>query len=42
MVYAAFYLLGSKLKKLVYPPGFMGLAASIYYPQQAIAFAQVS
>ncbi|XP_073920482.1 MICOS complex subunit MIC26 isoform X1 [Castor canadensis] len=33
---------GSKLKKLVYPPGFMGLAASIYYPQQAIAFAQVS
>ncbi|XP_048192121.1 MICOS complex subunit MIC26 isoform X1 [Perognathus longimembris pacificus] len=33
---------GSKIKKLVYPPTFMGLAASIYYPQQAIAFAQVS
>uniref|UniRef100_H0WJR2 MICOS complex subunit n=1 Tax=Otolemur garnettii TaxID=30611 RepID=H0WJR2_OTOGA len=32
---------GSKVKKLVYPPGFMGLAASIYYPQQAIAFVQV-
>ncbi|XP_004449886.2 MICOS complex subunit MIC26 isoform X2 [Dasypus novemcinctus] len=31
---------GSKIKKLVYPPGFMGLAASIYYPQQAILFAQ--
>uniref|UniRef100_A0A2K5PMD0 MICOS complex subunit n=1 Tax=Cebus imitator TaxID=2715852 RepID=A0A2K5PMD0_CEBIM len=26
----------------VYPPGFMGLAASLYYPQQAIVFAQVS
>nr|XP_055232358.1 MICOS complex subunit MIC26 isoform X1 [Gorilla gorilla gorilla] len=33
---------GSKIKKLVYPPGFMGLAASLYYPQQAIVFAQVS
>ncbi|XP_004449885.1 MICOS complex subunit MIC26 isoform X1 [Dasypus novemcinctus] len=33
---------GSKIKKLVYPPGFMGLAASIYYPQQAILFAQIS
>ncbi|XP_008578357.1 PREDICTED: apolipoprotein O [Galeopterus variegatus] len=33
---------GSKIKKLAYPPGFMGLAASIYYPQQAITFAQVS
>uniref|UniRef100_A0A8C5KQC3 MICOS complex subunit n=1 Tax=Jaculus jaculus TaxID=51337 RepID=A0A8C5KQC3_JACJA len=33
---------GSKIKKLVYPPVFMGLAASVYYPQQAIAFAQVS
>ncbi|CAD7670369.1 unnamed protein product [Nyctereutes procyonoides] len=28
--------------KLVYPPGFMGLAASLYYPQQAIVFVQVS
>ncbi|XP_037368502.1 MICOS complex subunit MIC26 isoform X1 [Talpa occidentalis] len=33
---------GSKIKKLVYPPSFMGLAASIYYPQQAIVFLQVS
>nr|KAF6434973.1 apolipoprotein O [Rousettus aegyptiacus] len=33
---------GSKIKKLVYPPSFMGLAASLYYPQQAIIFAQVS
>ncbi|XP_057351211.1 MICOS complex subunit MIC26 isoform X2 [Manis pentadactyla] len=31
---------GSKIKKLVYPPGFMGLAASLYYPQQAIIFVQ--
>ncbi|KAJ1058285.1 hypothetical protein K5549_020164, partial [Capra hircus] len=33
---------GSKIKKLVYPPGFMGFAASLYYPQQAIVFVQVS
>ncbi|XP_021516500.1 MICOS complex subunit Mic26 [Meriones unguiculatus] len=33
---------GSKIKKLVYPPFFMGLGASIYYPQQAISIAQVS
>ncbi|ELK29909.1 Kelch-like protein 15 [Myotis davidii] len=33
---------GSKIKKLVYPPSFMGLAASLYYPQQAIVFVQVS
>ncbi|XP_023410926.1 MICOS complex subunit MIC26 isoform X7 [Loxodonta africana] len=33
---------GSKIKKLIYPPGFMGFAASVYYPQQAISFAQVS
>nr|XP_055175043.1 MICOS complex subunit MIC26-like [Nyctereutes procyonoides] len=32
----------SKIKKLVYLPGFMGLAASLYYPQQAIVFVQVS
>uniref|UniRef100_A0A4X1VDX4 MICOS complex subunit n=1 Tax=Sus scrofa TaxID=9823 RepID=A0A4X1VDX4_PIG len=42
MVFTTFYLIGSKIKKLVYPPGFMGLAASLYYPQQAIVFAQVS
>ena len=33
---------GSKIKKLVYPPGFMGFAASLYYPQQGIVFVQVS
>ncbi|XP_035873562.1 MICOS complex subunit MIC26-like [Phyllostomus discolor] len=33
---------GSKIKKLVYPPCFMGVAASLYYPQQAIVFFQVS
>ncbi|XP_044944052.1 MICOS complex subunit MIC26-like [Mustela putorius furo] len=33
---------GSKIKTLVYPPDFMGLAASLYYPQQAIVFVQVS
>lgn len=33
---------GSKIKKLVYPPTFMGLAASVYYPQQAIMFIQVN
>uniref|UniRef100_A0A2K5PT04 MICOS complex subunit n=1 Tax=Cebus imitator TaxID=2715852 RepID=A0A2K5PT04_CEBIM len=33
---------GSKIKKPVYLPGFTGLAASLYYPQQAIVFAQVS
>uniref|UniRef100_A0A8C0MVF7 MICOS complex subunit n=2 Tax=Canis lupus TaxID=9612 RepID=A0A8C0MVF7_CANLF len=32
---------GSKIKKLVYPLGFMGLAASLYYPQEAIVFVQV-
>lgn len=42
MVSTTFYLIGSKIKKLVYPPGFMGLAASLYYPQQAIVFVQVS
>ncbi|XP_023080911.1 MICOS complex subunit MIC26-like [Piliocolobus tephrosceles] len=33
---------GSNIKKLVYPPGFTALTASIYHPQQAIVFAQVS
>ena len=33
---------GSKIKKLVYPPFFMRLGASVYYPQQAITIAQVS
>lgn len=33
---------GSKIKKLVYPPFFMGLGASVYYPQQAITIAQIT
>lgn len=33
---------GSKIKKLVYPPFFMGLGASVYYPQQAITIAQMT
>ncbi|NXM70755.1 MIC26 protein, partial [Serilophus lunatus] len=33
---------GSKIKKLVYPAGLMGIATSMYYPQQAVAIAKVS
>ncbi|NWI85150.1 MIC26 protein, partial [Pitta sordida] len=33
---------GSKIKKLVYPASLMGIAASMYYPQQAVAIAKVS
>ncbi|XP_014815895.1 PREDICTED: MICOS complex subunit MIC26 isoform X2 [Calidris pugnax] len=33
---------GSKIKKLVYPAGLMGIGASMYYPQQAVAFAKVA
>ncbi|NXS66943.1 MIC26 protein, partial [Pandion haliaetus] len=33
---------GSKIKKLVYPAGLMGIGASVYYPQQAVAIAKVS
>ncbi|XP_060090066.1 MICOS complex subunit MIC26 [Heteronotia binoei] len=33
---------GSKIKRLVYPIGFMGIGASLYYPQQAIAIAKVT
>ncbi|NXJ62982.1 MIC26 protein, partial [Rostratula benghalensis] len=33
---------GSKLKKLVYPAGLMGIGASMYYPQQAVAIAKVA
>ncbi|XP_013039412.1 MICOS complex subunit MIC26 isoform X3 [Anser cygnoides] len=33
---------GSKIKKLVYPAGFMGIGASMYYPQQAVAVAKVA
>ncbi|XP_054829012.1 MICOS complex subunit MIC26 isoform X2 [Eublepharis macularius] len=33
---------GSKIKRLVYPVGFVGIGASLYYPQQAIAVAKVT
>ncbi|NXA46871.1 MIC26 protein, partial [Nothocercus julius] len=33
---------GSKIKKVVYPAGFMGIGASLYYPQQAVAIAKVA
>lgn len=36
------YETGSKIKKLVYPAGLMGIGASMYYPQQAVAIAKVS
>ncbi|NXT48525.1 MIC26 protein, partial [Pluvianellus socialis] len=32
----------SKIKKLVYPAGLMGIGASMYYPQQAVAIAKVA
>ncbi|NWQ92259.1 MIC26 protein, partial [Burhinus bistriatus] len=33
---------GSKIKKLVYPASLMGIGASMYYPQQAVAIAKVA
>ncbi|NWS38418.1 MIC26 protein, partial [Probosciger aterrimus] len=33
---------GSKIKKLVYPAGLMGIGTSMYYPQQAVAIAKVA
>ncbi|KFP29711.1 Apolipoprotein O, partial [Colius striatus] len=33
---------GSKIKKIVYPVGLMGIGASMYYPQQAVAIAKVA
>ncbi|XP_074953132.1 MICOS complex subunit MIC26 isoform X1 [Phalacrocorax aristotelis] len=33
---------GSKIKKLVYPAGLMGIGASMYYPQQAVSIAKVA
>ncbi|XP_038613161.1 MICOS complex subunit MIC26 [Tachyglossus aculeatus] len=41
-VVGLFLARGSRVKKLMYPLGFMGLGASLYYPQQAITFAQIS
>uniref|UniRef100_G3W3U7 MICOS complex subunit n=1 Tax=Sarcophilus harrisii TaxID=9305 RepID=G3W3U7_SARHA len=37
-----FFAKGSKLKKLLYPVGFMSITASVYYPQEAFEFAQVN
>uniref|UniRef100_A0A803K8Z7 MICOS complex subunit n=1 Tax=Xenopus tropicalis TaxID=8364 RepID=A0A803K8Z7_XENTR len=31
---------GSRVKKVIYPLGFMGLGASLYYPQQAVTIAK--
>ncbi|XP_062982550.1 MICOS complex subunit MIC26 [Elgaria multicarinata webbii] len=33
---------GSKIKRFVYPVSFIGIGASLYYPQQAIAIAKVT
>ncbi|NXT43796.1 MIC26 protein, partial [Pelecanoides urinatrix] len=33
---------GSRIKKLVYPAGLMGIGASMYYPQQAVSIAKVA
>ncbi|NXW86463.1 MIC26 protein, partial [Alopecoenas beccarii] len=33
---------GSKIKKLVYPTGLMGIGASMYYPQQVVSIAKVA
>uniref|UniRef100_A0A803JPC9 MICOS complex subunit n=1 Tax=Xenopus tropicalis TaxID=8364 RepID=A0A803JPC9_XENTR len=32
---------GSRVKKVIYPLGFMGLGASLYYPQQAVTIAKL-
>ncbi|CAJ0925797.1 unnamed protein product [Ranitomeya imitator] len=32
---------GSRIKKVIYPLGFMGIGASLYYPQQAATVAKV-
>uniref|UniRef100_A0A8D0EDJ3 MICOS complex subunit n=1 Tax=Salvator merianae TaxID=96440 RepID=A0A8D0EDJ3_SALMN len=41
-VIGLFLARGSKVKRLVYPVSFMGIGASLYYPQQAIALAKVT
>ncbi|KAJ6667608.1 hypothetical protein lerEdw1_016729 [Lerista edwardsae] len=41
-VVGLFLARGSKIKKFMYPLSFMGIGASLYYPQQAIAIAKVS
>ncbi|XP_061483311.1 MICOS complex subunit MIC26 [Rhineura floridana] len=33
---------GSKIKRLVYPVSFMGIGASLYYPQQVITLAKMT
>ncbi|XP_075052679.1 MICOS complex subunit MIC26 isoform X2 [Mixophyes fleayi] len=39
-VVGLFLARGSRIKKIVYPLGFMGIGASLYYPQQAVTIAQ--
>lgn len=41
-VVGLFLARGSKIKKIVYPLSFMGIGASLYYPQQAIAIAKIT
>uniref|UniRef100_A0A8D0L0P2 MICOS complex subunit n=1 Tax=Sphenodon punctatus TaxID=8508 RepID=A0A8D0L0P2_SPHPU len=41
-VVGLFLARGSKIKRLIYPVAFMGIGASLYYPQQAVAVAQVA
>ncbi|XP_074089751.1 MICOS complex subunit MIC26-like [Macrotis lagotis] len=36
-----FFGKGSKVKKLLYPVGFMSITAALYHPQEAFEFAQV-
>ncbi|XP_073472614.1 MICOS complex subunit MIC26 [Aquarana catesbeiana] len=35
-----FFARGSRIKKIIYPLGFMGIGASLYYPQQAATIAK--
>ncbi|XP_066476670.1 MICOS complex subunit MIC26 [Tiliqua scincoides] len=41
-VVGLFLARGSKIKKFMYPLSFMGIGASLYYPQQAIAIAKIT
>nr|XP_020644795.1 MICOS complex subunit MIC26 [Pogona vitticeps] len=41
-VVGLFLARGSKIKKFVYPVSFIGIGASLYYPQQAITIAKVT
>ncbi|XP_063812301.1 MICOS complex subunit MIC26 isoform X2 [Pseudophryne corroboree] len=39
-VVGLFLARGSRIKKIIYPLGFMGIGASLYYPQQAATIAK--